>query len=106
MRRVVPVILTRPGVHVKYSAGPDHHVARVADAIRKNRRAKTWRQLEAAVIGRARRGQGSRESPGAAVSRQQGTGNVRRDEHDQREQQLVAQASELHGNLLKTGDEK
>ena len=50
VRRVIAVVLARPGVDVKHSVWRDYHVAGVTNAVSEDGCAKTSGQLQPAVI--------------------------------------------------------
>ena len=64
VRLVVAVVFARPCVHVDHAVRRNHHVPRMANAVGKNRRAKTGRQLQPTVIVRARLARRSRSRLG------------------------------------------
>ena len=60
-RRLVGVIVARPGVDVDDAIVRNGEVARMSELVRKHRCAEARWQLEAAVVARARQAAGARE---------------------------------------------
>src|SRR5580658_2606630 len=106
--RVVAIVFTGPGVYINHSARRDRHVPRVTDAVGEDRRAKTRRQLQAAVIVRACGAHCSREDRGTIPSRENKAPRVQRGECRQGngKYQLVARTEELHGASFEGDEEK